>query len=106
MAHFDDQALVAAARAEQARMEAALTRLQPGGSVRIDREHFRRLALLIDRLAARGAGMADRDGNAPVDGIRWWVPLPELERAQMALADIKADQNGSDLEPMMVRSLY
>ncbi|MEG3123542.1 hypothetical protein [Sphingomonas sp. GB1N7] len=102
----DDQALLAAAHAEQARMQAALAELQPGGTVRISREQFVRLAGLIDKLAERGRRDDAEAFDAPVDGIRFWVPLPEFERTRAELDDLRAQHDGISLDPLLVRGLY
>ncbi|KQS04021.1 hypothetical protein ASG11_06965 [Sphingomonas sp. Leaf357] len=104
--NLDDQALVAAAHAEQARMQAALAELQPGGTVRISRDQFVRLAGLIDKLAARNGREVGEDFNAPVDGMRFWVPLPEFERTRAELDDLRAQHDGISLDPLLVRNLY
>lgn len=102
----DDHALLAAAHAEQARMQAALAELQPGGTVRISREQFVRLAGLIDRLAARGSREDHEAFDAPVDGTRFWVPLPEFERTRVELDDLRAQHDSISLNPLLVRGLY
>lgn len=66
-------------------MRTALAQLQPGGSVRIDRDQFHRLATLISRLSERRACRGRGGFHEPIDGFRWWVPLPEYERARAAL---------------------
>jgi hypothetical protein len=106
MAKTDDQMLVEIARAEQARMRAALAKLQPGGAMRVEREQFLMLANLIDRLAARTACSGDGCFNEPIDGIRWWVPLPEFERARAALDDARIDQSETATELVSARGLY
>jgi hypothetical protein len=105
MANTDDQMLVEIARAEQARMRAALSKLQPGGAMRVEREQFLMLANLIDRLAARTACAGEGCFHEPIDGIRWWVPLPEFERARAALDDVQLGC-GEREQLAPARSLY
>ena len=105
MAKTDDQMLVEIARAEQARMKAALSKLQPGGAMRVEREQFLMLANLIDRLAARTACAGEGCFHEPIDGIRWWVPLPEFERARAAVDDARLG-TGDREQPAVARGLY
>lgn len=76
--------IVAAARDEAQRMIETVAAADAEKTVTMKVAQFRRLAQLLERLA----GAASRDGefDAPIDGIRFWVPLPYLatERARFA----------------------
>ena len=77
---------IGAARAEARRMAAAIGTTAEDGVVTMKVHQFRRLAALLDAVAQR-AGRCDGDCfHSPVDGIRFWIPLPEVEaeRAQLA----------------------
>ena len=76
--------MVAAAREEARRMIETVAAAEPEAKVTMKVAQFRKLAHLVEALA----GAADNDGrfDAPIDGVRFWVPLPYLatERARYA----------------------
>ena len=85
-------------------MRAAIDRLAPDGIVRLQRDQFAKLAALIETLAAHSVA-ADRDCfHAAVDGIRWWVPLPEVERDRAELARLRSRQRAADVEAWLARA--
>ena len=76
--------IVTAAQEEARRMIDSVAEGPPDGEVTMKIAQFRKLAQLIDGLA----GAASRDGrfDAPIDGVRFWVPAQHLaaERARFA----------------------
>ena len=98
------QDLLASARAEAMRMRAAVDGLAADGTVRLRRDHFAKLAALIEMLVARGAGGAEGSFDTPVDGVRWWVPLPEVERDRAELATLRSYKRAVDVEALLARA--
>ncbi len=76
--------MLAAAREEAQRMIETVASADAEKNVTMKVAQFRKLAQLIEGLA----GAASREGgfDAPIDGVRFWVPLPYLatERARFA----------------------
>jgi len=105
-----DQILLDTAREEQARMHAALDQTLPGGFVRVSRDQFVRLASLIGQLAAREIqrdGPRDFDDfHGAVDGMRFWVPLPEFQRARAELATLQSHHEGAAIQSEPTRSKH
>lgn len=68
------------ARAEAKRMRAVAARGAPDAAVKMSVEQFAKLADLIDMVV----DVAEDRFDAPIDGIRFWIPLPvfEAERAR------------------------
>ena len=76
--------LLAAAREEAQRMIETVAAADADKTVTMKVAQFRKLAQLIDHLAGVATGGGGFD--APIDGVRFWVPLPYLanERARFA----------------------
>ena len=75
-------------------MRSAIASLRPGGTVKMSGEQFARLAELIQHLAEQDS-VSDVDSFCvPMDGIRWWVPLPEFERAREELDALRVWHDG------------
>ena len=89
--------VVNAAREEAQRMIASVETAGEDRTVTMRVDQFRRLAHLLGGVAAA----ADRDGrfDAPIDGVRFWVPLQHLatERARFAqMLAARTPMHGSD----------
>jgi hypothetical protein len=92
----------AVARAEAAKMTAAVRDAEEDGVVTMRAGQFRTLAALLERLAAQPAPQLLRM-DAPIDGVRFWVPLPEFARIR-AHADAAIEEKGRlEAELSMVR---
>ncbi len=92
------QPMVSAARAEAERMKTAIATLKPGGSVRMSRDQFVALAQLIESLSERDVGQDGDRLDAPIDGIRWWIPLAEHRRALAQLEEARLSRRSRDLD--------
>ncbi|MEH3045549.1 hypothetical protein [Sphingomonas adhaesiva] len=82
----DDQIqILQAARDEAQRIIKATATMDPEVRVAMPAAQFQKLGQLLDYVATRAQGDADRF-DAPIDGIRFWVPLHylEMERARVA----------------------
>lgn len=89
--------VVSAAREEAQRMIDSVAAAGEDRTVTMRVDQFRRLAHLLGGVAAA----ADRDGrfDAPIDGVRFWVPLQHLaaERARFAqMLAARAPAQGAD----------
>ncbi|WP_375427546.1 hypothetical protein [uncultured Sphingomonas sp.] len=84
----DDSVIIKAAAGEARRMLSAGAKLGSKTHVTLSAAHFAQLA----RLLAATADTAERRDEAfdrPVDGIRFWVPLPEMEAQRAELAALR-----------------
>ncbi len=97
-----DQPTIAAAREVVESMGVAIAKLEPGGTVRMSRDQFIRLARLIDHLTNQSMRPEQGSFAAPIDGICWWVPLPEhqrilsqLDATRLSLTSLKQDASTS-----------
>lgn len=81
---MEEDDVVAAAQAEAQRMIASVAEAAPDAAVTMKVDQFRRLAGLLDALA--GAASPPSNFDAPIDGVRFWVPIQHLakERARFA----------------------
>ncbi|NJR79039.1 hypothetical protein [Sphingomonas corticis] len=89
--------VVSAARQEAQRMIASVETAGEDRTVTMRVDQFRRLAHLLGGVAAA----ADRDGrfDAPIDGVRFWVPLQHLATERARFAQMLASRpamNGAD----------
>ncbi|MEH3099774.1 hypothetical protein [Sphingomonas adhaesiva] len=97
MSSDDQYQILQAARDEAKRIIAATATAKPDTHVTIPAAQFHKLGQLLDYVATRAQGEADRF-DAPIDGIRFWVPLHylELERARTAESQPGALQQALD----------
>ena len=81
---MEEDEIVAAAHHEARRMIDSVAAAAPDGEVTMKVAQFRKLAHLIDGLAVSATRQSGFD--APIDGIRFWVPIHHLaaERARFA----------------------
>ncbi len=85
MSSDDHNQILRAARDEARRIIDATAAMAPDGRVAMPAAQFQKLGQLLDYVVSHAQGEADRF-DAPIDGIRFWVPLHylELERARIA----------------------
>lgn len=82
--------LAAQARALAAKMRGASEGLPPDGKVTIAIAQFRKLAALLEGLSGHAeAGYDSAVFDQPVEGIRFWVPAPEVERDRAELEALR-----------------
>ncbi len=93
----DQNQILQAARDEAKRIMAATAGMDPDVRVAMPAAQFHKLGQLLDYAAARAQGAADRF-DAPIDGVRFWVPLHylEMERARAAQQQPDAMQQAFD----------
>lgn len=93
----DAQETMAAARAEAERMLAASAEAAPDAMIRMKASQFRRLAELLGHVADQAA-RGDTGFAAPIDGIRFWVPLPYLEQERARFARLASERQSAMAE--------
>lgn len=93
----DQNQILQAARDEAQRIIKATATMDPEVRVAMPAGQFRKLAQLLDYVTTRAQGDAERF-DAPIDGIRFWVPLHylEMERARIAEAQPSYYQQAFD----------
>lgn len=93
----DHNQILQAARDEARRIIDATATMDPEVRVAMPAAQFQKLGQLLDYVTTRAQGEADRF-DAPIDGIRFWVPLHylELERARIAEAQPSYYQQAFD----------
>lgn len=93
----DQMQILQAARDEARRIITATATMDPEMRVAMPAAQFQKLGQLLDYVATRAQDEADRF-DAPIDGIRFWVPLHylEMERARVAEAQPSYYQQAFD----------
>ena len=84
--------VIRAALGEAAKMLAASAGAADEAKVEMAVPQFRKLAELL-ATTARAAGDGRDRFDAPIDGIRFWVPLPQFEEARAAMTRLREERD-------------
>ncbi|PAX07882.1 hypothetical protein [Sphingomonas lenta] len=93
------------ALSEAERMLSATQDRDPESQVALTIEHFRRIAELLATLA-REPAPDDDEFDAPLDGVRFWVPLPEIEAVRAELAALRGEYDRLISEQQLERFAF
>lgn len=97
--------VISAARDEAARMLKASVDAAEGTKVEMAVAQFRKLAELLATTAHAAGERTDRF-DAPIDGIRFWVPLAQLEAERAALAQMREERDRAAMEQRFDRLVF
>lgn len=88
----DLDTVIQAAIGEAAKMRDASANAADTTKVEMTVPQFRKLAALLEFTARAARDGADRF-DAPIDGIRFWVPLPQVEAERAEMAALRAEHD-------------
>ena len=96
--------VIATARVEADRMLSGTAHLSPDTDVNMPLAAFRTIGHLLAKLADLAGTQAEAERfDAPVNGMRFWIPLPVHEAAQAELTALRQQQQGASMEDQLRR---
>ncbi|WP_419807977.1 hypothetical protein [Sphingomonas sp.] len=90
-------AVIRGAVGESAKMLEATAGAADAAKVEMAVSQFRKLAELL-AVTARAAGDAIDRFDAPIDGVRLWIPLPQFEAERAATARMREERDQAVLQ--------
>lgn len=99
--------LFSVARAEAKRMKDKAAEAKAGQQIAIAPAAFWKLAQLLETIVEFKRPAVDPDGfDATVDGLRFWIPLPQVTDAMKELSELRAAARADSPAPAPISALW